>query len=215
MELCGGTHVNATGDIGAFKIVSESGIAAGVRRIEALTGEYALDYFNSKLEILDQTAAELKTDPDNLLNRVKQLQKNQKELEKELEILKQKLAGSKKDELIDQLQQIEGINVLTAELENLDNSALRNLNDQLKDKIDSAVIVLASKGENKVIFVASVTKDLIEKGFKAGDIIAKAAKVAGGGGGGRPDMAQAGGSKPEKTAAALAEVEKIVKEIAG
>jgi len=215
MELCGGTHVNATGDIGAFKIVSESGIAAGVRRIEALTGEYTLDYFNSKLEILDQTAAELKTDPDNLLNRVKQLQKNQKELEKELEILKQKLAGSKKDELIDQLQQIEGINVLTAELENLDNSALRNLNDQLKDKIDSAVIVLASKGENKVIFVASVTKDLIEKGFKAGDIIAKAAKVAGGGGGGRPDMAQAGGSKPEKTAAALAEVEKIVKEIAG
>ncbi|SHM25010.1 alanine--tRNA ligase [Halanaerobium congolense] len=215
MELCGGTHVNATGDIGAFKIVSESGIAAGVRRIEALTGEYALDYFNSKLEILDQTAAELKTEPDNLLNRVKQLQKNQKELEKELEALKQKLAGSKKDELIDQLQQVEGINVLTAELENLDNSALRNLNDQLKDKIDSAVIVLASKGENKVIFVASVTKDLIEKGFKAGDIIAKVARVAGGGGGGRPDMAQAGGSKPEKAAEALAEVEKIVKEIAG
>lgn len=215
LELCGGTHVNATGDIGAFKIVSESGIAAGVRRIEALTGEYALDYFNSKLEILDQTAAELKTDPDNLLNRVKQLQQNQKDLEKELEALKQKLAGSKKDELIDQLQQIEGINVLTAELENLDNSALRNLNDQLKDKIDSAVIVLASKAENKVIFVASVTKDLIEKGFKAGDIIAKVARVAGGGGGGRPDMAQAGGSKPEKTAEALAEVEKIVKEIAG
>ncbi len=215
MELCGGTHVNATGDIGAFKIVSESGIAAGVRRIEAVTGEYALDYFNSKLEILNKTAAELKTEPDKLLNRVEQLQQQQKDLEKELESLKQKLAGSKKDELIDQLQQIEGVNVLTAELEDLDNSALRNLNDQLQDKIDSAVIVLASKADNKVIFVASVTSDLIEKGFKAGDIISKVARIAGGGGGGRPDMAQAGGSKPEKTAAALAEVEKIIKEIAG
>jgi alanyl-tRNA synthetase len=215
LELCGGTHVEATGDIGAFKIVSESGIAAGVRRIEAVTGEYALDYFNSKLELLNQTASELKTEPDNLLQRVRQLQKEQKSLEKELENLKQKLAGSKKDELIDQLQQIEGINVLTAELDGLDNSALRNLNDQLKDKVDSAVIVLASKGANKVIFVASVTEDLIKKGFRAGDIISKVARTAGGGGGGRPDMAQAGGSKPEKTAEALAEVEKIVKEIAG
>jgi alanyl-tRNA synthetase len=215
LELCGGTHVNATGDIGAFKIVSESGIAAGVRRIEAVTGEYALDYFNSKLEILNKTAVELKTEPDNLLNRVEQLQQQQKDLEKELEALKQKLAGSKKDELIDQLQQIKGINVLTAELEDLDNSALRNLNDQLQDKIDSAVIVLASKADDKVIFVASVTSDLIKKGFKAGDIISKVASIAGGGGGGRPDMAQAGGSKPEKTTSALAEVEKIVKEIAG
>ncbi|SIQ13508.1 alanine--tRNA ligase [Halanaerobium kushneri] len=215
LELCGGTHVDATGDIGAFKIVSESGIAAGVRRIEAVTGEYALDYFNSKLDLLNKTAAKLKTEPDNLLQRVKQLQKEQKNLEKDLEALKQKLAGSKKDDLIDQLQEVEGVNLLTAELDGLDNSALRNLNDQLKDKIDSAVIVLASKGENKVIFVASVTDDLIKKGFKAGDIISKVARIAGGGGGGRPDMAQAGGSKPEKTAEALAEVEKIVREIEG
>ena len=214
LELCGGTHVDATGDIGAFKITSESGVASGVRRIEAVTGEYALDYFNSKLNLLNQTAAELKTEPDNLLNRVKQLQKEQKDLEKELEALKQKLAGSKKDELIDELKEIAGVNVLTAELEDLDNSALRNLNDQLKDKIDSAVIVLASKGDNKVIFVASVTEDLIDKGFKAGNIISKVAGIAGGGGGGRPDMAQAGGSKPKKTAEALAEVEKIVREIA-
>jgi len=215
LELCGGTHVDATGDIGAFKIVSESGIAAGVRRIEAVTGEYALDYFNSKLDLLNKTAAKLKTEPDNLLQRVKQLQKEQKNLEKDLEALKQKLAGSKKDELIDQLQEVEGVNLLTAELDGLDNSALRNLNDQLKDKVDSAVIVLASKGANKVIFVASVTDDLIKKGFKAGDIISKVARIAGGGGGGRPDMAQAGGSKPEKTAEALAEVEKIVREIEG
>lgn len=215
LELCGGTHVKATGDIGTFKIISENGIAAVVRRIEALTGEYALDYFNSKLDILKQTAAELKTEPDNLLNRVKQLQNKEKDLEKELEMIKEKLAGSKKDDLMDQLQQIAGINVLTAELEDLDSSALRNLNDQLKDKIESAVIVLASKADKKVIFVASVTKDLIEKGFKAGDIIAKVAKIAGGGGGGRPDLAQAGASNPKKTAAALAEVENIVKEIAG
>ena len=215
LELCGGTHVEATGDIGAFKITSESGVAAGVRRIEAVTGEYALDYFNSKLDLLNQTAAELKTEPDNLLKRVKQLQNEKKELEKELESVKQKLAGSKKDELIDQLKEIEGVNVLTAELADLDNSALRNLNDQLKDKIDSAIIVLASKGANKVIFVASVTEDLIDKGFKAGDIIGQVAKIAGGGGGGRPDMAQAGGSKPAKTAEALTEVENIVREIAG
>lgn len=138
-----------------------------------------------------------------------------KSWKKELESVKQKLAGSKKDELIDQLKEIEGVNVLTAELADLDNSALRNLNDQLKDKIDSAIIVLASKGANKVIFVASVTEDLIDKGFKAGDIIGQVAKIAGGGGGGRPDMAQAGGSKPAKTAEALTEVENIVREIAG
>jgi alanyl-tRNA synthetase len=214
LELCGGTHVEATGNIGVFKIVSESGIAAGVRRIEAVTGEYALDYFNSKLKLLNQAAAELKTDPENLLNRVRQLQQEQKNLEKELEVLQEKLAGSKKDELLDQLKEVAGVNVLTAELADLDNSALRNLTDQLKDQIDSAVIVLASRGDNKVIFAASVTEDLIKKGFKAGDIVAKAARIAGGGGGGRPDLAQAGGSRPGKTAAALAEVEKIVAEIA-
>ena len=211
MELCGGTHVDATGDIGAFKIISESGIAAGVRRIEAVTGEFALDYFNSKLNILNKTAAELKTDPDNLYNRVQQLQENRKELEKELERLKQKLAGSKKDDLIDQVKEVAGVNVLTAELSELDSQGLRNLTDQLKDKLDSAVMVLASKGEDKVIFVASVTDDLVEKGFNAGQIISKVAQIAGGGGGGRPDMAQAGGSRPEKTSEALAEVEEIVK----
>ena len=211
MELCGGTHVEATGDIGAFKIISESGIAAGVRRIEAVTGEFALDYFNFKLNILNKTAAELKTDPDNLYNRVQQLQENRKELEKELERMKQKLAGSKKDDLIDQVKEVAGVNVLTAELSELDNQGLRNLTDQLKDKLDSAVMVLASKSDDKVIFVASVTDDLVERGFNAGQIISKVAQIAGGGGGGRPDMAQAGGSRPEKTSEALAEVEEIVK----
>lgn len=211
MELCGGTHVEATGDIGAFKITSESGIAAGVRRIEAVTGEFALDYFNNKLDILNRTAARLKTDADNVYHRVEQLLDRNKELEKELERLKQKLAGSKKDDLIDQLKEVGGVNVLTAELSELDSQGLRNLTDQIKDKIDSAVIVLASRGENKVVFVASVTDDLVEKGFNAGQIISKVAQIAGGGGGGRPDMAQAGGSKPDKTAEALAEVEKIIK----
>jgi alanyl-tRNA synthetase len=211
MELCGGTHVDATGDIGAFKIISESGIAAGVRRIEAVTGEFALDYFNNKLDILNRTAARLKTDSDNLYNRVEQILDRNKELEKELERLKQKLAGSKKDDLIDQLKEVEGVNLLTAELSELDTQGLRNLTDQIKDKVDSAVIVLASRGENKVVFVASVTEDLIEKGFNAGQIISKVAQIAGGGGGGRPDMAQAGGSKPDKTAEALAEVENIIR----
>lgn len=211
MELCGGTHVEATGDIGAFKITSESGIAAGVRRIEAVTGEFALDYFNNKLDILNRTAARLKTDPDNVYQRVEQLLAQNKELEKELERLKQKLAGSKKDDLLDQLKEVAGVNVLTAELSDLDNQGLRNLTDQIKDKVDSAVVVLASKGKNKVIFVASVTDDLVEKGYNAGQIISKVAQIAGGGGGGRPDMAQAGGSRPDKTAEALAEVENIIK----
>ncbi|ADQ14888.1 alanine--tRNA ligase [Halanaerobium hydrogeniformans] len=211
LELCGGTHVDATGDIGPFKIISESGIAAGVRRIEAVVGEFALDYFNEKVDILNQAAAELKTEPDQVADRIKDLQKEKKELQKELQSLKQKLAGSKKDELLDKLKNVAGINVLTAELSELDNQGLRNLIDQLKDKLDSAVIVLASKGQNKVVFVASVTADLIEQGFHAGKIISEVAQVAGGGGGGRPDMAQAGGSKVDKTAAALAKVEEIIK----
>ncbi|MFW6274028.1 MAG: alanine--tRNA ligase [Halanaerobium sp.] len=211
MELCGGTHVDATGDIGAFKIISESGIASGVRRIEAVTGEFALDYFNNKLDILNRTAARLKTDSNNLFNRVEQILDRNKELEKELERLKQKLAGSKKDDIIDRLKEVNGINLLTAELSELDTQGLRSLTDQIKDKVDSAVIVLASRGENKVVFVASVTEDLIEKGFHAGQIISKVAQVAGGGGGGRPDMAQAGGSKPDMTAEALAEVENILR----
>lgn len=211
MELCGGTHVDATGDIGAFKIISESGIASGVRRIEAVTGEFALDYFNNKLDILNRTAARLKTDSNNLFNRVEQILDRNKELEKELERLKQKLAGSKKDDIIDRLKEVNGINLLTAELSELDTQGLRSLTDQIKDKVDSAVIVLASRGENKVVFVASVTEDLIEKGFHAGQIISKVAQIAGGGGGGRPDMAQAGGSKPDMTAEALAEVENILR----
>ncbi|MCC3144868.1 alanine--tRNA ligase [Halanaerobium sp. Z-7514] len=211
LELCGGTHVEATGDIGPFKIVSESGIAAGVRRIEAVVGEFALDYFSQQLDTLKQSAAELKTEPEQLPNKIKQLQQEKKELQKELDSLKQKLAGSKKDELLEQVKVVAGINILTAELSELDNQGLRNLIDQLKDKLDSAVIVLASKSEQKVVFVASVSKDLIEEGFHAGNIISEVAKVAGGGGGGRADMAQAGGTKVAKTAAALAKVEEIIK----
>lgn len=215
LELCGGTHVNATGDIGSFKIIAESGIAAGVRRIEAVTGEFALDYFNQKLNILNTAAAELKTEADNLPLRIEQLQQQNKNLNKEIADLKQKLAGSKKDDLLAQLQKKQGVNFLTADLTGFDSQSLRDLVDQLKDQLDSAIIVLASKAENKVVFVAAVTKDLIEQGFKAGQIIARVAKIAGGGGGGRPDMAQAGGSQPAKTAQALAEVEAIITETVG
>ncbi|RCW50495.1 MULTISPECIES: alanine--tRNA ligase [unclassified Halanaerobium] len=211
MELCGGTHVDRTGDIGPFKITSESGIAAGVRRIEAVTGDYALDYFNYQLNLLDSAAAELKTDRSNLLNRIKQLQIKEKEMEKEIDSLKKRLASFKKDDLISRVKDADGVKLLAEEIEAMDNQGLRNISDQLKEKMDSGIIVLGSRDKNKVIFVASVTDDLVKEGYHAGKLIGEIAKIVGGGGGGRPDMAQAGGKNPEKLTEALAAAEELVK----
>ncbi|MGM0602381.1 MAG: alanine--tRNA ligase [Bacillota bacterium] len=211
MELCGGTHVSRTGDIGPFKITSEGGIAAGVRRIEAVTGDYALDYFNNQLNLLDSAAAELKTDRSNLLNRIGQLQEKEKEMEKEIDSLKKRLASSKKDDLISRVKDADGVKLLAEEIEAMDSQGLRNISDQLKEKMNSGIIVLGSRADSKVIFVASVTDDLVKKGYHAGKLIGEIAKIAGGGGGGRPDMAQAGGKNPEKLPEALAAAEELVK----
>ncbi len=209
-ELCGGTHINATGEIGFFKILNESSVAAGVRRIEAITGDEVIRYISSKEDLIDKSADLLKTTPDNLYERIESLLEQEKMMGKELSSLKDRLANSRTADLIDDLEKVNGVNMLTAELEGLDNDGLRKLSDQLKGKLDSAVIVLASSLGDKVLFVASVTDDLIKEGYHAGKIVGKVAKITGGGGGGRPDMAQAGGRETSKIQEALQQVKEII-----
>lgn len=209
-ELCGGTHVQATGEIGFFKILNESSVAAGVRRIEAITGDEVVRYINKRENLINNSADLLKTTPDKLLSRVESLLEQQKEMEKELNSLKDRLANSRTGDLLENIEDIDGISVLTAELEGLDNEGLRKLSDQIREKVKSLVIVLASNLGEKVLFVSSVTDDLVQEGLHAGKIVGKVAKITGGGGGGRPDMAQAGGRDTSKIQDALSEVRNII-----
>ncbi|MDK9715913.1 MAG: alanine--tRNA ligase [Sulfuritalea sp.] len=204
-ELCGGTHVARTGDIGLFKIVMEAGVAAGVRRIEAVCGDIAVARVQQQQALLDAVAAELKAQPAEAAARVAQIQDNVKALEKELARLKSKLAASQGDDLLNQAVDVKGIKVLAAILEGADATALRETLDKLKDKLKSAAIVLASTGEGKVSLIAGVTADLTGK-LKAGELVNFVAQQVGGKGGGRPDMAQAGGTDPAAVPAALASV---------
>jgi alanyl-tRNA synthetase len=212
IELCGGTHVDFTGEIGLFKIINESSIAAGIRRIEAVTGFNYLDYFNSQEIMLSNIAETLKTNPDKIEERIEQLVTKQKKMEIEITSLKDKLANYKSKNIKDQIEEINGISVLVSEIEGVDNEGLRNMIDELKDKMESGIIVLGSRLDDKVIFVSSVSQDLIEEGYHAGKIIGRVAQVTGGGGGGRPDMAQAGGSKPGKLPKALSMAKNIIAE---
>jgi alanyl-tRNA synthetase len=204
-ELCGGTHVARTGDIGFFKVISEGGIAAGVRRIEATTGEGALAYVQGQEAMLNEAAAALKTPPQELGQKVAQILDSVKTLEKELSRLKSKLASSQGDELADQVVEVKGVKLLAATLDGADARALREAMDKLKDKLKSAVIVLAAADQGKVSLIAGVTSDLTSK-LKAGELVNFVAQQVGGKGGGRPDMAQAGGTSPEKLPQALASV---------
>ncbi|MGM0437135.1 MAG: alanine--tRNA ligase [Bacillota bacterium] len=213
VELCGGTHVNFTGEIGLFKIINESGIAAGIRRIEAVTGLNTYKYILKRNKILARSAKKFKTNPENLTEKIDNLFSEQKKLKREIKSLKDKLADFKSKNLKDRIQYIEDdIPVVIEELEDLDTDGLRNLSDELQNELDSLVVLLASKFENKVVFVCSISDDLVEKGFHAGKLISKVAQITGGGGGGRPDMAQAGGSKTEKIAEALKEAKNILKD---
>ncbi|KUM05399.1 alanine--tRNA ligase [Chromobacterium subtsugae] len=206
-ELCGGTHVKRTGDIGLFKIVAESGVAAGVRRIEAVTGEGAIAHVQAQDALLKDAAGALKAQTsDEVLAKIAALQDGAKALEKELAKLKGQLAASAGDSLADSAAVVSGVKVLAAELEGADNTALRETLDKLKDKLGSAAIVLAAKSDGKVALVAGVTADLTGK-LKAGELVNFVAQQVGGKGGGRPDMAQAGGTQPENLAAALKGVE--------
>ncbi|MFZ2971314.1 MAG: alanine--tRNA ligase [Ferribacterium limneticum] len=204
-ELCGGTHVARSGDIGLFKIVSEGGVAAGVRRVEAITGTNALAWVQAQANRVAGVAALLKTQPDDLAERVVSILDNVRSLEKELARLKSKLAASQGDDLVSQAADIKGAKVLAATLEGADVATLRETMDKLKDKLKSAAILLASVVDGKVTLIAGVTADLTGK-VKAGELVNMVALQVGGKGGGRPDMAQAGGTQPENLPAALASV---------
>jgi len=209
-ELCGGTHVSRTGDIGLFKITSEGGVAAGVRRIEATTGEGALKLINSQQALISSLANDLKAPVSELAAKVAQLSDHAKSLEKELARLKSKLASSQGDDLATQAIEVAGIKVLSAILDGADANALRETMDKLKDKLKSAAIVLASVSDGKVSLAAGVTADLISK-IKAGELVNFVAGQVGGKGGGKPDMAMAGGTDASKLPQALASVADWVK----
>jgi alanyl-tRNA synthetase len=212
MELCGGTHVNRTGDIGLFKIISESSVASGVRRIEAVTGEGSLQRVNQEEETLKEIAQLLKSSEADLKTRVDTLLTEMKSQERELASLKSKLAGSLVDEVFGKKKDVKGISLVVARTDELDPEGMRQLIDSLKAKLGSGIIVLGSGKLNQVVFIAGVTKDLTGK-IKAGDIVKEVAKVTGGGGGGRPDLAQAGGKDVSKVDEALRSVTQIVEKV--
>jgi alanyl-tRNA synthetase len=204
-ELCGGTHVDRAGDIGCFKIISETGIAAGVRRIEAVTGQGCIDWLAQRDSALSQIAALLKITPDKTAEKVEQLLEKNRSLEKQLERLTAKLASAAGNELLSQAVEIGGIKVLAVKLNDVAASALRDMADQLKNKLGSCAIVLAVVEGDKVSLVAGVSKDNTSK-IKAGELVNFVATQVGGKGGGKPDLAQAGGINPAALAAALASV---------
>ena len=193
LELCGGCHVPNTSVIGLFKIVSESGIGAGTRRIEAVTGKAAYQLMNDQVGLLKEAAAKVKSNPRDLVGRVEGLLEEIRNLQRENDSLSTKLGNIEAGNLVDRVQNINGVNVLAAKVNATDMNNLRAMVDDLKQKLESAVIVLASPQGEKVNIIAGVTKDLIAKGHHAGKLVKEVATICGGGGGGRPDMAQAGG----------------------
>ena len=210
IELCGGTHTLFTGQIGLFKILSETGVAAGVRRIEAITGKYALDYYKEKENTVNRIGEILKTQPDNIINKVSSLIEELRQLQKENESIKMKLAGESADNILKTAQDINGVKVITARMDNLDMNGLRNMGDMLRNKVETGLVVLASAKDEKVSLVAMATKSAVEKGINSGKIIGEIAKIVEGGGGGRPDVAQAGGKDISKIDEALKAVGDIV-----
>ena len=210
-ELCGGTHVKQTGDIGLFKIISEGGIASGVRRIEAVSGMGALAFVQQQQAVLQQAASLLKTDALGVAEKVAQTQTQQKELEKTVTALKQKLASQQGADVLSNIVEINGVKALIAELEGVEAKSLRGMVDDLKNRIGEGVIVLGVPAEGKVSLIAGVTKGLTSK-VKAGELINFIAAQVGGKGGGRPDMAQAGGSQPENLSEALQSVNAWLKD---
>ncbi|HHX01529.1 MAG TPA: alanine--tRNA ligase, partial [Firmicutes bacterium] len=203
MELCGGTHVSATGDIGLFRIVSESSIAAGVRRIEAVAGKRALEYTDRREKTLLRVSQMLDTAPDQAVEQLERLLEQHKKLQQELTQYQRKAVSELGTELVNQAEMINGVNVVIAEVKLAEAEQLRSLGDQLRDRLHPAVIFLAARANGKVQFVAMASKEIAGKRVHVGNVIKSAAAVCGGGGGGRPDMAQAGGREPEKLPQAL------------
>ncbi|MEA1970505.1 MAG: alanine--tRNA ligase [Thermodesulfobacteriota bacterium] len=209
MELCGGTHVLRTGDIGFLKIVHESSVAAGVRRIEAVTGSETVRYVEKLERALRVSAFLVRTDPPGLSEKIRKLLKQQKEYEREVEALKGKLAAKDSSDLLDKIKEIKGVKLLATLVDVPDVRTLRDFGDKVRDRISSGVVLLGSRVEDKAMLLCMVTKDLTDR-YNAGEIVREIAPVVGGSGGGRPDMAQAGGSKPEKLGEALDRIEEIM-----
>ena len=209
-EFCGGTHVKNTAEIGLFKLVSEAGVAAGVRRIEALTGPSVTAYYKAQEEKIHEAAALLKTTPADLLEKIAHLQAEAKALQAENESLKSKLAKEALGDVMDKVTEVKGVKLLAASVPDVDMNGLRDLGDQLKEKLGSGVVVLASAKDGKVSLLAMVTDDAMKKGAHAGKLIKEVAAVVGGGGGGRPNMAQAGGKNPEKIDEAVAKAAEVL-----
>lgn len=211
VELCGGTHVNNVAEIGLFKIVSEAGVASGVRRIEAITGKLAYNKVNSVEKTLNKAASLLKSRNNEVVEKIEALLTQVKTLEQQLALANSKMAQETASELLATAIDVNGVTIVNAEVEIEDMDGLRNLADLLRDKLTVGVIVLGAKiADDKVNFVVMATKDAVAKGIHAGNIIKETAKVAGGGGGGRPDMAQAGGKNPEKITEALTMATEVI-----
>lgn len=211
IELCGGCHISNSAQVGMFKILSETGVAAGIRRIEAATGMNAVYHVEQMDDTLLETAEALKTNPDHLLEKVTELAEQSKHKEKVINELKHKFAGNMVMDIHQKVTVIDGVQTTIAEVEGVDMEELRNISDMLKDRMGSGIVLLGTKGKEKVNFIATATKDILDKGFHAGKLIKEVAQIAGGGGGGRPDMAQAGGKKPEKLGEALEKAKEIIK----
>ncbi|MGP4067639.1 alanine--tRNA ligase [Halobacillus sp. B29] len=203
LELCGGCHVINTAEIGLFKIVSETGIGAGTRRMEAVTAKDAYLYMNGKETLLKQAGERLKTKPEQVPERIDVLHKEIKDLQRENESLSAKISNMEASSILDEVEEINGVKVLAKQVDVKDMNALRSMIDDLKQKIESGIILLAAPNGNKVQLIAGVSKDLVEEGYHAGHLIKEAASRCGGGGGGRPDMAQAGGKDASKIPEAL------------
>lgn len=212
IELCGGAHLSNTAQVGSFKIISENGIAAGVRRIEALTGSSALKYYQHQDELLKTVCKTVKASPDNMLKKIEGIISEQHQTAKELESVKAKIAGNTANDILSNAVDIKGYKLVCSEVKEADTNSLRTMGDQLKNKIGSGVIVLASANEGKVNLIAMATDDAVKSGAHAGNIIKAAAAVCNGGGGGRPNMAQAGGKDTSKISDALKKAKEVLEQ---
>ncbi|WP_420631838.1 alanine--tRNA ligase [Candidatus Leptofilum sp.] len=214
-ELCGGLHVAETNDIGLFRFTSEGAVSAGVRRVEAVTGRVARQLIAERLNLLDRLAGQLNVPVSELESRIETLQAEQKAAQKRIEQIQQRMAGMQFDSIMAQTRDVAGVKLLTAQVEGVQVDGLRQMADRFRDNVGSGTAVLATVNNGKPIIIAAVTKDLIPRGIKAGDIVREVAKVVGGGGGGRPDMAQAGGKDAAKLPEALALVPKLIEKAIG
>jgi alanyl-tRNA synthetase len=210
-ELCGGIHCHSTGEIGLFRIISETGIAAGVRRIEALAGRKAYEYTREEEKIIEGMTEVLKVPKSELLARLEKMVKENKEMTKEIEFLRGRTVASSAENLIEKAKRVGEIKLVSARVEARDRSVLRSFGDRLRDRLKSGIVILGAVIEGKVALLAVVTEDLVKKGYNAGKIVGEVAKLVDGSGGGRPDMAQAGGKSVDKLDSALAHAEKIIK----